>query len=607
MYKKISDYGVIGNFHSLALIGLDGSIDWLCLPHLYSPSLFGALLDSEKGGYFTVTPADEYDSTAEYLEDTNILSTCFRTRTGEATLTDFMTVPFGPEEERRKERHELYRRIEVTEGEISFRVCFEPKLDYGRARTAVIGIDGRVKAEAGGSSIYLEATMPLEALEDRAAGTWLLRKGETAWLHMRYGIGIMGGFDIAKAERALDQSARYWRIWAKKSETGVRVDLGPYKKMIIRSALILKLLYFYPKGTMAAAATTSLPEVVRGVRNWDYRHAWLRDTFFTLEALFNIGHQEEAQGYFGWIEELVMKYGPGIQSVYGLNGEKDLPECELGHLDGYKGSRPVRIGNGATAQRQHDIYGEILNAVHKHTELTGELNPKLWPSLRSICDFAAGSWRLEDYGIWEMKSGPRHFTYSKVMCWAALDRGIRLAESFGLDGDTAGWKNEADEIRREVMDKGWNKGRQAFVQHYETNSMDASNLLIPVVGFLPFDDHMVISTVEAIRRELSFNDCFFYRYRTDDGLPGEEGAFLICSFWYIDYLIARWRLEEAETYLRRTETVSNHLGLFSEEYDFKWMEPLGNFPQAYTHLGYINTVLALRKARAALKRSGPVI
>ncbi len=607
MYKKISEYGVIGNFHSLALIGLDGSIDWLCLPHLYSPSVFGALLDSEKGGYFSVTPADDYDSTAEYLENTNILATCFRTRKGEATLTDFMTIPFGPEEERRKERHELYRRVEVTEGEMAFRVCFEPKPDYARARPVVKGIDGKVVVEAGGNRLYLEATMPLEPLNDRAVGTWTLRKGETAWLHMRYGIGIEGGFDAAKAERALDQSARYWRIWAKKSETGVRVDLGPYKEMIIRSALILKLLYFYPKGTMAAAATTSLPEVVRGVRNWDYRHAWLRDTFFTLDALFNIGHDEEAHGFFRWIEELVIRYGPGIQSVYGLNGDKDLPECELDHLDGYKGSRPVRVGNGAATQRQHDIYGEILNTVHKHAELTGELNPRLWPSLRSICDFAAGSWRLKDFGIWEMKSGPRHFTYSKVMCWAALDRGIRLAEGFGLDGDTKGWKDEADALRSDVMENGWDEGRLAFVQHYETDSMDASNLLIPVVGFLPFGDPRIISTVEAIRRELSFDGCFFYRYRTDDGLPGEEGAFLICSFWYIDYLIARWRLEEAETYLRRTETVSNHLGLFSEEYDFKWMEPLGNFPQAYTHLGYINTVLALRRARAALRSKEPAI
>ncbi|WKZ32168.1 MAG: glycoside hydrolase family 15 protein [Thermodesulfobacteriota bacterium] len=607
MYKKISDYGVIGNFHSLALIGLDGSIDWLCLPHLYSPSIFGALLDSEKGGYFSVTPEGEYDSTAEYLENTNILSTCFRTRQGEATLTDFMTVPFGPEEERKKERHELYRRIEVVKGGMEFRVRFEPRLDYGRAAAKISGIDCTVKAVAGRDSIHLEATRPLEILGDRAEGAWVVREGETAWLHMRYGIGIEGGFDAAKAERALDQSARYWRIWAKKSETGVRVDLGPYKEMIMRSALILKLLYFYPKGTMAAAATTSLPEVVRGVRNWDYRHAWLRDTFFTLEALFNIGHGEEAHGYFGWIEELVMKYGPAIQSVYGLNGEKDLPECELGHLDGYKGSRPVRIGNNAALQRQNDIYGDILNAVHKHAELTGELNPRLWPSLRSICDFAAESWRDKDYGIWEMKSGPHHFTYSKVMCWTALERGIRLAESYGLNGDTRGWKDEAGEIRRDIMENGWDEGRLAFVQHYETDRMDASSLLIPMVGFLPFDDPRVISTVEATKRELSFNDCFFYRYKTDDGLPGEEGAFLICSFWYIDYLIARWRLEEAETYLRRTETVSNHLGLFSEEYDFKWMEPLGNFPQAYTHLGYINSVLALRKARAALKRAGPVV
>ncbi len=600
MYRKISDYGVIGNFHSLALIGLDGSIDWLCLPHLYSPSVFGALLDSEKGGRFCIKPVDDFDSTAEYLDDTNILSTSFRTRTGEAVLTDFMTIPFGPEEERQRERHEVYRRLEVTSGEVEFWAVFQPRMDYARVNTLVSALDGKIVAEALDRKIYLESTRPMHVLADnRAEGEWILKKGDVAWFNMRYGIEPSNGIDIKTAEKALEQSARYWRIWAKKSETGVTVDLGPYRPMVNRSALILKLLYYYPKGTMAAAATTSLPEAVRGERNWDYRFAWLRDTFFTLEALFNIGHSEEAHGYFGWLEGLIMKYGPELQSVYGLNNERDIPECELGHLDGYKGSRPVRMGNNAAAQRQLDIYGELLNTVHKHAMLTGGIRSELWPPVRSICDHVAATWRERDFGIWEMKSGPFHFTHSKVMCWVALDRGIRLSESSGFEADTGRWRTEMEAIRQEVLEKGWNEDRLSFVQHYETIALDASSLLIPLVGFLPFDDYRVISTVEALKRELSCNGCFFYRYRTDDGLPGQEGAFLICSFWYIDYLIARGRLEEAETYLRRTEHAANHLGLFSEEYDFKWMEALGNFPQAYTHLGYINSVLALRRARAA--------
>jgi GH15 family glucan-1,4-alpha-glucosidase len=608
MYRKISDYGIIGDLQTAALIGLDGSLDWLCLPHMDSPSVFGALLDDRKGGRFSVRPSGEWDSAAEYVADTNVLVTRFRTRTGVLRLTDFMPVPAAGLDASDEQAHELYRLLEVTEGSVRVLVLFEPRFDYARAETSLLRHESGVLATWGMETLSLSSTLDVVVVEgQRAVADWELKAGQRAWLHMGYCAGDPCRLLAEDAEAALSGTEEFWRGWLRRSETGRSVSLGPYRPMAERSSLVLKLLYFNPTGALAAAATTSLPEVLGGERNWDYRYTWVRDASFTLQALFNLGHLTETEGYIRWLERLISEHGAGgLQIMYGLSGEEELPEVELRHLEGYRGSRPVRTGNGAAGQRQLDIYGELMEAALRLSDYVGRIDSGLWPFLRGICEHVALHWRDRDSGIWEVRGGPFHFVYSKVMCWVALDRGVTIARRYGFPADLGLWERTCREIRDEVLREGWSERKKAFVQHYETEALDASNLLIPILGFLPFDDPRVLWNLEATVRELS-EDGLLYRYRTEDGLPGREGAFLMCTFWLIDNLIALGRLGEAEALIRRMEGVSSHLGLFSEQYDPEWREPLGNFPQALTHIGYISSVVALLRARdaGAQKKEAP--
>jgi GH15 family glucan-1,4-alpha-glucosidase len=595
MYKKISDYGIIGNQKSVALVALDGSIDWLCLPYIDSPSVFAALLDDKQGGFFRISPVQEWDSVAHYMHNTNILMTTFRTRTGVMRVTDFMPViPIGAGDE----HQELYRLCEIVKGEVAAEMVFYPRPDYARAKTLLEKKNGKVLVRKDGENmIVLSCTRDIDVRNASSEAKWNLSSGEEVWFHLGYRQDISESFSAEKAERSLQETIFYWREWLEKSETGRTVDLYIYQKEVNRSALTLKLLFFNPVGTIAAAATTSLPEAIGGVRNWDYRHTWIRDTSFTLQALFSLGHLSETEGYLRWIEKLVSQHGADrLQIMYGLRGEEILTEEELSHLDGYKGSRPVRIGNDASNQKQLDIYGEIMDAALKLSDYIGKIDNKTWPFLRAVCDYVCEHWKEKDNGIWEVRGGLYNFVYSKVMCWVALDRGLTIARKYGFPADLKRWGKSAEEIKDEVLWKGWNEGKQSFVQHYETDALDSSLLLIPIVGFLPYDDHRVVATLESIRREL-FHDGFLYRYMTDDGLPSGEGTFLLCSFWLIMNLIALDELEEAEMLLNRLGSAANHLGLFSEEYDFGWHEALGNFPQAFTHIGYINSVIELCQAK----------
>lgn len=604
MYKKISDYGIIGNLQTIALVALDGSIDWFCFPHIDSPSVFGALLDSHKGGSFCLKPVDPFDSSAQYIPDTNILKTSFRTRTGIMTLTDFMAIPFTGKENLQDEKQALYRYIEIEEGELEVNLSFTPLFDYARTVPEFEILEDGVVARGHNVELILTATHPLEINENHVSAVWKLSAGDRVWLKL-------GSFEAREecsledksctstpeGEEHLAETKAFWRSWVRKSETGRVSSFGPYQSMINRSALTLKLLYYNPTGTIAAAATTSLPEEIGGERNWDYRYTWIRDASFTLQALFNLGHLSETEGYLRWVEKILSVDGADkLMIMYGLRGERQMDEQALDHLDGYKGSRPVRIGNKAATQKQLDIYGEIMDAALKLADYVGKIDAEIWPMLKNICDFVVENWQEKDSGIWEVRDGPFHFIYSKVMCWVALDRGLNIAKRYGFEADRKKWAVTMKRIKEEVLDKGYSKDKETFVQHYDTDELDASNLLIPYYGFLPYDDEKVISTIEATQRELSHNG-FLYRYKTSDGLTGHEGTFLLCTFWLIDCLINLGRIEEAEILLRKMEGACNHLGLFAEEYDVRWQEMLGNFPQAFTHIGYINSVWNLMQQK----------
>ena len=600
MYKKISDYGIIGNLQTIALVALDGSIDWFCFPHIDSPSVFGALLDAGKGGSFCLKPAEPFDSAAEYLPDTNILKTSFRTESGVMILTDFMAISFTGKENLRDDRLALYRLIEIEEGEVEVSLTFAPRFDYARIKPDFEAIEGGVVTGSEHTALVLTASLPLKIDKEQVTGNWKLSEGEKVWFKLGTFEGIQqcsmedrSCVSTIEGEQHLEETRAFWRSWVRKSETGRTHALGEYQSMINRSALTLKLLYYDPTGTIAAAATTSLPEEIGGERNWDYRYTWIRDTSFTLQALFNLGHLSETEGYLRWVERILSEDGVDkLMILYGLRGERELPEQTLDHLEGYKGSRPVRIGNEAATQVQLDIYGEIMDAALKLSDYVGKIDDSIWPMLRNICNFVADHWQERDNGIWEVRDGPFHFVYSKVMCWVALDRGLIIAKRYGFDADKTKWQEAMESIRQEVLERGYNNAKESFVQHYETDALDASNLLIPYYGFLPYDDERIISTIKAAERELS-QDSFLYRYKSADGLSGHEGTFLLCTFWFIDCLSKLGRIEEAEHLLKKMEQACNHLGLFAEEYDVRWQEMLGNFPQAFTHIGYINSVWTL--------------
>jgi hypothetical protein len=369
---------------------------------------------------------------------------------------------------------------------------------------------------------------------------------------------------------------------------------------------VLKLLLFNPSGAIAAAATTSLPEEIGGVRNWDYRFTWIRDTSLTLRALFDLGHLSEMERYLLWIKEILKRDGAaGMQIMYSLNGGTDLPELELDHLEGYRGSKPVRVGNEAARQRQLDIFGELMNAAMSLSDYVGRIDEQTWPFFQKVCNHVLDHWQEKDFGIWEVRGGPCHFVHSKVMCWVALDRGLRIADRYGFPADREQWRKGREAIRAEILDKGFSRRKRSFVMHYGTEALDASALLIPSVGFLPWDHPMVVSTIEAVEREL-MEDGLLSRYRTDDGLPGGEGRFLLCSFWLADCLIRLGRVGEAEELMQRLGKTANVLGLFSEEYDPRTGEALGNFPQAFTHLGCVTATMNLLKAKGLDKPSRPL-
>ena len=600
-YKPIEDYGVIGNLRTVALVGRDGSIDWCCMPEVDRPSVFAAILDHDKGGRFRVRPVGAGQGKQRYLEDTNVLRTTFEDARGKVQVTDFMPLNasiVGAEDPYTSPT--IYRLVECTEGEVEVEIEWSPRFDYARADTRLEERGDLVVALGGNARAVLAGVPGERSFEARTLRARTdLRAGEVLPLAMRYG-AERGRAEQGTIEMMLERTVGVWREWvASRNDSAALEGFEPsWRPFVGRSALALKLLTHPDTGAIAAAPTTSLPEQIGGVRNWDYRYCWIRDSSFTAQALFSLGHRAEALDFLEWTERAAMtesREGLELQIMYGLHGETDLGEKELGHLEGYRRSKPVRIGNAAANQKQHDIYGELLSSAYEFVRHGGHLDDSLRSFLAAVADRAAEVWREPDAGIWEVRGGPRHFVYSKVMCWVALDRAVNLARKHGLQGDVGGWKRERDEIKRVVLQKGYDEERKSFVQSFGSKALDASNLLIPVMGFLPFDDPKIENTLDRTLEELT-SEGVVYRYHADDGLPGGEGAFGLTTFWLIDVLTLSGRREKALELFERMLGRANHLGLYAEEFDPESGAFLGNFPQGFTHIGLINSALYLSRS-----------
>ncbi|WP_458207646.1 glycoside hydrolase family 15 protein [Haladaptatus sp. NG-SE-30] len=602
-YVPLEAYGLVGNLETCVLVSAEGSVDWCPFPHLESPSVFTRLLD-EAGGHFSIRPDASYESTQRYIDRTNVLRTEFQTALGDVVVTDFM--PVIEEEDGQSRKRALYRRVICERGTVDVDVAFAPRFDYARTPTTVETRAGGILARGDDATVFLTTDREFDVADATATSTETLEDGDTEWFVLCY--DDTEPIDADVGVRLLGDTLSFWRGWAHTCNESECVFGGPWHDIVVRSGLVLKLLTHHDTGAIAAAPTTSLPEDVGGIRNWDYRYNWIRDAAFTIQALSNLHHTDEAEAYYDWFLDLCRITDPEqIQPLYGLHGDVDLDETELDHLSGYRNSSPVRIGNGAKDQRQLDIYGELVLAVYETTD--GDyLSGGDWDELRAVVDYVCDVWTKKDEGIWEVRGESRHFVFSKLMCWVALDRAIAIAEERDFDAPFDRWRAVRDEIARTILEEGYSEEREAFVQAFgDTKTLDATALLIPLVGFLPFDDERVQNTIDAIKDQLATDDGLVRRYDGDDGLPGEEGAFVLCSFWLVDALALSGRIEEArEIYLNVLDYVSP-LGLLAEEIDYEEGVQVGNYPQAFSHIGLINSALYLGRVAGRDSKGVPPI
>ena len=591
-YPAIGDHGVIGDLHTAALVSRSGAIDWWCAPRFDSPSIFGALLDAARGGHWTVAPRGPWTSEQRYLPATNVLVTTFHTDSGGvAALTDFM--PLRPA---RGPGSEIHRRVTCARGAVEIEVAFAPRFNYGAsAPVLVLRRNGVLATDVEDDVVTLAApagsTWQVE--DGRAVAHVALQAGEAAWFVLRHDDDEVHPVEYYASEEKLDATARWWDGWLAQLAYH-----GPYRQEVERSALVLKLCSYDPSGAIIGAPTTSLPESAGGDRNWDYRFVWLRDAAFVLYGLERLGFSSEVDAFLAFLKRVSRRSdGRHLQIMYGVDGRRDLPEQVLEHLEGYRGARPVRTGNDAARQFQLDIYGELLEIVALWYR-RGHVTEGLWKVLRQLVDWTAAHWREPDYSIWEARQEPKHYVFSKVMAWAALDRGARLAERLQLAADVEGWRREARAVHAEVQAKGWDAERGTFVQVYGEPQVDASVLIIPNIGFLRRDDPRVRSTLAAVRHELA-SPCedLIYRYRSPDGLGGHEGAFVACSFWMVQNLALIGEFAEAERLFKNLVRRANHLGLLGEEIDPNSGEQLGNFPQALSHAALLGAAYLLERLR----------
>jgi GH15 family glucan-1,4-alpha-glucosidase len=590
--QLIEDYALIGDTHTAALVGRDGSIDWLCLPSFDSASCFARLLGNEEHGRWLITAEGEVTATARrYRPKTMVLETEMTTSEGSVRIVDFMPP--------RQVHPRVVRIVEGLEGEVRMRTEMIIRFGYGRDVPWVRQTDRGIQAIAGPDAVVVDTSADLVGKDRHTEANFSLRAGEEMSFVLTWHSSHLELPKVLKPRRALSDTVNYWERWG---ESILEVH-GEWQDQALRSLMTLKALSYAPTGGIVAAATTSLPEVLGGVRNWDYRYCWVRDATLTLDALIEAGCRDEVEAWTWWLIRAAAGDPEQLQIMYGPAGERRLTEFEVDWLPGYAGSSPVRVGNAASEQFQLDVYGELMDVTdraRRHGVAEAEV---FWDLQRALMVFVEAHWSDPDEGIWEVRGPRRHFTHSRVMAWVAFDRAVRAVETYGLEGPVESWRACRERVHAEVCDKGWNAERQAFTQYYGADELDASVLMLPLVGFLPPDDPRVVSTVEAIQRDLMAGG-FVLRYQNAsgvDGLPGTEGAFLPCTFWLADCLALMGRLDEARALFTRLLALTNDVGLISEEYDPVGRRLLGNFPQAFSHVGLINTARNLTEAIARTK------
>jgi GH15 family glucan-1,4-alpha-glucosidase len=604
-YPDISEHGLIGDLQTAALVTTDGAVDFFCCPRFDSPSVFASLLDADKGGYFRIAPAGgDYVSKQLYLPGTALLITRFMTPDGVGEVLDFMPVIEGDP----TGRHRIVRRLRVARGTMHFALDLQPRFDYGRSRhTVEVSENGAVFRSGTGMELTLHASGRHSEAEGRGTveqrgdglrATFTLREGDSAGgVVLESGGGPPQAIPPAELDRLADDTAAYWKRWLGRSTYD-----GRWREVVDRSAMTLKLMTYEPTGAPVAAATFGLPEQSGGERNWDYRFTWIRDGSLTMQALAGLGHLDEAAKFGAWLRDRVTdgRAGDGptpLKIMYRVDGSSDLTEETLDHFEGWRGSRPVRVGNGAADQLQLDIYGEAMDALLTSDDYGLPIAHSGWLALTEIMDWVADNWDQPDEGVWETRGGRKDFTYGRLQCWVALDRAIRLAQRHGRPASIAKWAAARDQLYNQIMERGWNGKVGAFTQHYATEVLDSALLFMPVEGFISPTDPMWLSTLNAMDDEL-VSDSLVYRYNpaaSPDGLHGDEGTFSLCTFLYVDTLARAGRLDDAVLTFEKMQTYGNHLGLFSEEIGSTG-EQLGNFPQAFTHLSLINAAITLNDA-----------
>jgi GH15 family glucan-1,4-alpha-glucosidase len=592
-YLPVSEHGMIGDLHTVALVGTNGTIDWHCSPSFDAPSVFGSLLDVDKGGCFELGPVVRSKTRQFYLPDTNVLITRFFTRDGIGEIQDLMPVDTIPE----PQRHRLIRRVLCVRGRMRFRARIAPRFDYGRDPHSVTETQAGVLFAGSSMTLSLTATIPVQHNDRDVTAEFTLTEGQTALFALDEASGSAGPCPCTgkEAEELAHATIGFWRSWLSASQYR-----GRWREVVQRSALVLKLLTYAPTGAIVAAPTTSLPEQIGGERNWDYRYVWIRDAAFCVYALLRLGFTTEADAFMRFLERIAGKAGSAsgpMQVMYGIDGRTELREQELPHLAGHLGSQPVRIGNAAATQLQLDIYGELMDSVYLFDRWHQPISSARWDVIIARSDWLSDHWDQPDEGIWETRGGPKKFLYSQLMCWVALERAVRLSIRRGLPADVERWRTARDAIYRRIMDRGWSQRLQAFAQYEGADVLDASVLLMPLVKFISPTDPKWLATLDALTANL-VSDSLVYRYdpqASPDGVRGEEGTFSACSFWYVEALTRAGRLDDARLAFEKMLTHANHVGLYAEQIS-RTGEQQGNFPQALTHLALISAAFNLDRA-----------